>query len=164
MNSNIFLGENISKLALTHCGSLYLKPEQSISSPIGQARFESFVNNWCNSVGCVEILAGTIERGYFKNGIHLQWVAVAEDSLVNLTKKYLSVSKHQTYNDKKLVKSADENSITGFTDKFHIVQGVRLKSPKAIVSIESIIDKSSIANYTYKFASWGVNTVYYLKN
>ena len=163
MDTNIFLGNNVGQLPLTHCGSIYLMPEQSTFGLLGQKRFEKFVYDWCSSIGSVDLFAGAIERGRIKGVNHIQWVAAADDSLQLHTKNYLGARELVYYTDKKLVKSADEYAISGFTDKFHQVQGVKIKGSRAVVSIEKIVDKISASDYAFKFAKWGLNTIYYIK-
>jgi hypothetical protein len=158
MKTNLFQGYNVSKLPLTHTGSIYLMPESN--SILG---LEKFVVNWCRSIGVVDFLAGTLEKGKFKGLSHLQWVAVADESLPQATKEFMGANSFEYYYDEKLVKSASEKTVSGFQDKYHMVKGVKIKGQNTVISIEPIVDKISASKYAFKSASWGVNTVYYPK-
>ncbi len=155
---------NISKLPLTHTGSVYLMPECSVTGIRGQLKFQDFINEWGNSSQYINFILGTIERGTNKGINHLQWVASTEDDLIEVTKKYLRPKSVITTSEKRRVKIANPNAVSGYSDTFQIVECTTLRNHNKQVSIENIMDKTAAALYVNKIANWGDNKVMFLRH
>jgi len=161
---SIFQGLNISKLPLTHRGSLYLIPETRAVGIRGQERFQCFVNHWGGSDESIKFIFGKIDKGVIKGGIHLDYCAVADENFISVTEKYINPSKKWKTIEKRRVKSVCPIAVSGFRDNFYDVECTIMKSNTIQISSEKIIDKVAAILYVSKYTDYGINNVYYIKN
>lgn len=160
---SIFQGLNISKLPISHRGSCYLIPEIRAFGKSGQDRFQNLVNEWGSSHDSINLIFGKIDKGRVKGGIHLDYVAVADDKFISLTERFVKPNKKQTKIEKRRVKRECPNAISGFRDTIHFVECTDMKGDSTKISAEKVIDNVAAVLYVSKGIDYGYNTVYYIK-
>lgn len=164
METSIFQGNNIGKLPLTHCGSLYLFPEYRNVGLKGIERFEKFVNAWGDSTESINFIGGTIEKGKEKGINHLQWVASCTENLVLASKEFLKPVAIKQSVETRRAKIQSPNSISGYLDTFNQVLCTKLTARNIMLSIEEIVDCNASAYYSFKFSDYGLHSIYFIKN
>jgi hypothetical protein len=163
MKPSIFKGLNISKLPLTHCGSIYLFKEVHLGNTNHQA-YQNLIDEIGNTISSLKMMIGSIEKGRNLLYKHLQYCCIAEDIFVEEICSKLVPIKTIPYKNDVLAKIKNPNTISGYQDTIVPVNGITLRYSKFQFSVAPIVNSSCSAQYIFKQNNYGVNDIYYQKS